>query len=77
MAYGNSYLLGTSPISYDDNLIEIYIYIQEKDYVGTVDQLGASFDSFKINREFDSLDQYILGMNFEMAIINNSLDFYT
>lgn len=77
MAYANRYLLGTIPFTRGTDLIEFYIYIKQKDYVGEAETLLAHFDSMIINRMFDNLEQNILGINFEFEIINNQENWFT
>jgi hypothetical protein len=78
MAYANRYILGSIPVfpGVVGN-VQFYAYIQEKDYTGSAEYLNARFDSYQLNRDFDSLDQHVLGMNFEFTIVNEKTDWFT
>lgn len=71
MAYGTKYTTGATLQNQNKDLIQIYVTIKKKDYVGSSKAILSAFDTYKINRNFTNLEEYILGVNFEFQVLDD------
>lgn len=74
MAYSGKYFAGANLFSCQGDNIEAHLIILKKDYTGDIIDVKLRNNTFKLNREWQSLDDPILGVNIEFEVMNVGSD---